>query len=100
MIEASALAEFAAIPAPTGQESARLEWLERRLSGGRGSLARDGAGNLVWRFGSDRPPSLLLMAHVDTVFAGLNEIEISRDGDALVGPGIGDNATAVITVIP
>ncbi|MBV9335509.1 MAG: M20/M25/M40 family metallo-hydrolase [Solirubrobacterales bacterium] len=98
MIDAAALAEFAEIPAPTGEESARLAWLERRLSAGPGSLTRDAVGNLVWRFGSPRPPALLLMAHVDTVFAGLEKIEISREGDALVGPGIGDNAAAVIAV--
>jgi tripeptide aminopeptidase len=99
MIEAQELAEFAAIPAPTGAEDARLQWLEDRLSSLPGSRARDGVGNLVWRFGSGRP-ELLLMAHVDTVFAGMKTIDIRReDGHHLVGPGVGDNAAAVMAVI-
>jgi tripeptide aminopeptidase len=99
VIDAGELAEFAAIPAPTGSESARLDWLESRLSSSTGTLERDEVGNLIWRFGPSGPPALLLMAHVDTVFAGVDSIEIHRDGDTLVGPGVGDNATAVMTVI-
>jgi tripeptide aminopeptidase len=99
VIDAADLAEFAAIPAPTGCEGARLAWLEKRLSGVGGSLARDGVGNLVWRAGSSGAPKLLVMAHVDTVFAGMKEIHIVREGDDLVGPGIGDNATAVMAAV-
>lgn len=97
-IDADLLAEFAAIPAPTGAEAARLRWLEQRLSGRPGERCRDGVGNLVWRFGPRRP-GLLVMAHVDTVFEGIDTITIKRDGQQLIGPGIGDNATAVMTVI-
>jgi tripeptide aminopeptidase len=100
VIDVDELAEFAALPAPTGAEEPRLAWLEQRLSGCGGSLSRDEVGNLLWRFGSfTGSPGLLLMAHVDTVFAGLDRIEISREGDDLVGPGVGDNATAVMAVI-
>ncbi len=97
MIDADELARFTAIPAPTGSEEARLGWLEERLAGGAGSLARDEAGSLLWRFGGS--PELLVMAHVDTVFHGLDAIEVVRDGEELVGPGVGDNAAAVMTVI-
>ena len=61
---ADALAE---IPAPTGSEQARIEWLEQRLAARARRRSRDAAGNLIWRFG-DEAPGLLLMAHVDTVF--------------------------------
>lgn len=100
MIDAVELAEFASLPAATGNEEARIRWLEERLSGAGGSLARDDVGNLVWRFGVvSGAPSLLLMAHVDTVFAGVDPIEVVRSGDELIGPGVGDNATAVMCVI-
>lgn len=98
MIDAEELAEFTAIPAPTGTEDARLAWLEERLSERPGERRRDEVGNLVWRFGTGRP-RLLLMAHVDTVFAGLDTIEIIRENGELVGPGVGDNAAAVMAVI-
>lgn len=97
MIDPDELARFTAIPAPTGNEDARIRWLEDRLVGGAGSLGRDEVGNLLWRFGGS--PELLVMAHVDTVFHGLDAIEVVRDGDELVGPGVGDNAAAVMTVI-
>jgi tripeptide aminopeptidase len=99
VIDADELAGFVAIPAATGNEEARIAWLERRLSGLPGSLARDEVGNLIWRFGPSGPPELLLMAHVDTVFHGLDTIDVVREGDSLVGPGVGDNAAAVMTVI-
>lgn len=99
MIDPAELAEFASIPAPTGSEEARLRWLQDRLSALDGSLDRDAVGNLVWRSGSSGVPKLLVMAHVDTVFAGVDEIRIAREGDDLVGPGIGDNATAVMAMV-
>jgi tripeptide aminopeptidase len=98
VIDADELAAFAAIPAPTGAEDARLAWLEQRLSGAPGHRYRDSAGNLVWRFG-DGPPELLVMAHVDTVFAAETSLVFTREGDWLVGPGVGDNATAVIATV-
>jgi tripeptide aminopeptidase len=98
MIDAEELAGFAAIPAPTGAEHERLGWLERRLGAAPGSRRRDAAGNLIWSFADGRP-QLLVMAHVDTVFDAGTELRFERDGDALVGPGVGDNATAVMAVV-
>ena len=95
MIDVDELARFAAIPAPTGAEEARLQWLQQRLSRAPGTRRRDDSGNLIWSFGEGRP-ELLLMAHVDTVFAAATELAFTRDGDDLIGPGVGDNATAVI----
>jgi tripeptide aminopeptidase len=98
VIDVDELAAFAAVPAPTGAEDARLEWLERRLDGAPGARRRDGAGNLIWSFGEGRP-ELLVMAHVDTVFDAGTELRFERDGDFLVGPGVGDNATAVMATV-
>ena len=97
MIDPDELARFTAIPAPTGSEDARIRWLEERLVGLPGSLGRDEVGNLLWRFGDSL--KLLLMAHVDTVFAGVEDIEVVRSGDELIGPGVGDNAAAVMSLI-
>ena len=92
------LVELATIPAPTGSEGARLEWLERRLAGAPGQRQRDAVGNLVWRLGSGRP-TLALFAHVDTVFGpDVDHAPVERDG-WLHGPGIGDNAAAVATAV-
>jgi tripeptide aminopeptidase len=100
VIDADELARFTAVPAPTGSEEARIAWLEHRLSEQPGSLERDEVGNLVWRFGdATESPEVLLMAHVDTVFHGLDVIDVVHSDGALVGPGVGDNAAAVMTVV-
>jgi acetylornithine deacetylase/succinyl-diaminopimelate desuccinylase-like protein len=98
VIDVSELAAFAAVPAPTGVEEARVAWLEQRLDGAPGVRRRDAVGNLVWSFGEDRA-ELLVMAHVDTVFDADTPLRFERDGDFLVGPGVGDNATAVMATV-
>jgi len=89
------LLELAAVPAPTFAEEARLEWLDRRLSRAPGRRHRDGAGNLIWAWGEGRP-RVLVAAHVDTVFPAETELRLEQDGPWLTGPGIGDNAAAVV----
>ncbi len=98
MVDHDELIEFASIPAPTGAEQQRIDWLVDRLQGVPGEREVDAAGNLVCRFGGDRP-QLLVMAHVDTVFGPEVALEIRRDGGELVGPGVGDNAAAVMAVV-
>ncbi len=98
MIDVEELVTFAAVPAPTGAEDQRLAWLERRLSGARGRRHRDAVGNLIWSF-ADGQPELLVMAHVDTVFDASTELRFEREEDELVGPGVGDNATAVMALV-
>ncbi len=100
MFDVEALRTFTAIAAPTGAEDERVGWLERRLEGAAGVRERDGVGNLIWRgAGSHGPPEALVMAHVDTVFPADTPLGIERRGGDLVGPGIGDNAAAVIAVV-
>jgi Acetylornithine deacetylase/Succinyl-diaminopimelate desuccinylase and related deacylases len=98
MTRADEIAALAAIPAPTGAEDARLRWIEQRIAHLPGTRERDAVGNLVWRFTPDSP-ELLVMVHVDTVFDDATPLAIRRDGDDLVGPGVGDNAAAVLTLI-
>ena len=92
------LLALARIPAPTFDEGERVAWLERRLADAQGRRSVDAAGNLIWRFGDGRP-RLLVLAHVDTVFARSEPHEPRREGGRLVGPGIGDNAAAVICAV-
>jgi acetylornithine deacetylase/succinyl-diaminopimelate desuccinylase-like protein len=92
------IVEITRIAAPTFAEEPRIEWIERRLRGSVGSRRRDAAGNLLWIWG-DGPPKLLLTAHVDTVFPAEIPLEVRAEGDRLSGPGVGDNAAAIATVI-
>ena len=90
--------ELAAIPAPTFAEEARLDWLEERLRPQPGERFHDGAGNLVWQWGGGRP-ELAVLAHVDTVFSAETPLTFRREDGRLIGPGIGDNAAAVVVTL-
>ena len=87
--------ELAAIPAPTFAEDVRLDWLEKLLTTQPGRRFRDGAGNLVWQWG-DGQAELAILAHVDTVFPAETPLAFRREDGRLTGPGIGDNAAAVV----
>jgi tripeptide aminopeptidase len=92
------LIALARVPAPTFDEGERIAWLQERLADVPGERTVDSAGNLIWRFDGVRP-RLLLLAHVDTVFARDVPHEPRIDGDRIVGPGIGDNAVAVVCAV-
>ena len=92
------LLALARVPAPTFDEGERIAWLQERLAEAPGRPVPDAAGNLIWRFGEGRP-RVLLLAHVDTVFAREVVHEPRIDGDRLRGPGVGDNAAAVVCAV-
>lgn len=86
-------ARFCEIPAPPFQERARGEALRRAFQdAGLQNVRVDRAGNVL----GDRPgltprPRLVLAAHLDTVFPEGTNVSVSRQGEVLRGPGIGDN---------
>jgi acetylornithine deacetylase/succinyl-diaminopimelate desuccinylase-like protein len=92
------LLALARVPAPTFDEGDRIAWLQRRLASAPGRRDVDDAGNLIWRFG-EHPPHLLVLAHVDTVFARDLPHEPQIVGERAIGPGIGDNAAAVVCAV-
>ncbi len=88
------------VPAPTGSEQARANfvaslWRERNYT-----PEIDAVGNVYIRRGkkSERPV-LMLLAHTDTVFPATVSIAVTRDGDILRGPGIGDNSLSIAAMI-
>lgn len=89
-----------AVPAPTGQEQARADfvaalWRERGYT-----PEIDAVSNVYVRRGHHPgAPLLMLLAHIDTVFPAETPLTIRRDGDYLYGPGIGDNCSSVATMI-
>jgi len=89
---------LARVPAPTFDEGERVAWLQERLAGVPGERTVDAAGNLIWRFDGVRP-RVLVLAHLDTVFARDVPHEPHIEGDRIIGPGIGDNAAAVICAV-
>jgi acetylornithine deacetylase/succinyl-diaminopimelate desuccinylase-like protein len=88
------------VPAPTGSEQERAEfvaslWRERGYT-----PEIDPLGNVYIRRGhQEHRPVLMLLAHTDTVFPRSTPISVTRDGDILRGPGIGDNSLSVAAMI-
>jgi acetylornithine deacetylase/succinyl-diaminopimelate desuccinylase-like protein len=89
-----------AVPAPTGNERERAEfvamlWRERGYN-----PEIDAVNNVYVRRGNHPgAPVLMLLAHIDTVFPIETSITIRREGDFLYGPSIGDNSASVAAMI-
>jgi tripeptide aminopeptidase len=88
--------ELAEIPAPTGLEDARREraatwWLED----GWDDVRTDEVGNLWARVRRGEGSSVVICAHLDTVFDDTVDHRVRWDGDILRGPGVGDDSVGV-----
>jgi tripeptide aminopeptidase len=92
--------EIAQIAAPTGAERQRASWVADRL-GDAGLRARlDDEGNVVARAaGAYADTPVVVCAHLDTVFPAETRLEIRRDGQRIVGPGICDNGRGLAVML-
>jgi len=99
-VVAELAARICAVPAPTGNEWQRAEFVAT-LFRERGYAADiDTVGNVYARRGKiGKGPLLLLLAHTDTVFPPDTPLTIQRAGDILCGPGIGDNSVHVAALL-
>jgi acetylornithine deacetylase/succinyl-diaminopimelate desuccinylase-like protein len=95
---------IAAVPSPTGDESAKSILVERLFASAGLSPERDDLGDVVGTIPGRLTPAagasrLLIAAHIDTVFPIDTPLEITRSTDRLAGPGVGDNSIAVAAAI-
>lgn len=93
---------FCEVPAPPFNERARAALLRREFeAAGLTNVRLDRAGNLL----GDRPgmstrgPSVVVAAHLDTVFPEGTDVRVTRNGAVLRGPGIGDNCRGLAVLI-
>ena len=88
------------VPAPTGNERQRAEfvaslWRERGYA-----PEIDEISNVYVRRGKrNTGPILMFLAHIDTVFPANTPINVTRAGNILRGPSIGDNSLSVAAMI-
>jgi acetylornithine deacetylase/succinyl-diaminopimelate desuccinylase-like protein len=89
------------IPAPTFQEARRAEHVRNRMQRlGLGDPQMDEAGNVISELpGAAARPTVVLTAHLDTVFGPDVPVAVARDGDRLRAPGIGDNSVALASLL-
>lgn len=92
--------ELCGIPAPSGQEEKRAEFIKTWLimQGGE-NVTIDSANNVLCPVGCDGKNDIVLfMAHTDTVFPDTEPMPFVNDGTYLHSPGVGDD-TACLAVL-
>jgi acetylornithine deacetylase/succinyl-diaminopimelate desuccinylase-like protein len=92
---------FCEVPAPPFKETARGELLKREFTQlGLQNIRVDRAGNVLGDRPGDAPhPRLVLSAHLDTVFPEETNVKVTRRGQRLEGPGIGDNCRGLAVLV-
>jgi tripeptide aminopeptidase len=89
------------IPAPTFQEQKRAEHFKQRFTElGLKNVRIDAIGNVICeRPGAGGGPTLVLAAHLDTVFPEGTDVKVKRNGSVLSGPGIGDDCRGLAVIL-
>ncbi len=88
------------VPSPTFGEEMRVRLLEDRFAMcGLDNCSTDEVGNALGILpGSDGEENILVVAHVDSLFAETVDHTINVQPDKVTGPGVGDNALGVATL--
>lgn len=89
------------IPAPPYKEEQRGQELKRLFTNmGLQNVRVDKAGNVIGvRPGVSAHPNLVFAAHLDTVFPEGTNVSVTRDGNILKGPGIGDDCRGLAVML-
>lgn len=93
---------FARIPAPDYRAPQRAALLLDLLrAAGLEGVHQDAAGNVLARLHGTAPAesAVVLSAHLDTVFPGLDSILVEREGTILRGPGVADDAAGLAAMV-
>ncbi len=89
-----------AIPAPTFDEKTRALFLQNAFEEAElEDIQLDHVGNLLGRIRGGSKPPLIISAHLDTVFPADTQLDSKRTEDRISGPGIGDNAIGLATLV-
>ncbi len=98
------LAMLAQIPAPTGEEAQRTQYiLDRFVAAGLPEAGPDEAGNAVGFLpGKSGRRTVMLVAHLDTPIPKDADHNVFVQADRIVGAGVADNSlgVAVMSMIP
>ncbi|OBV12639.1 M20/M25/M40 family metallo-hydrolase [Erythrobacter dokdonensis] len=88
-------------PAPPFKEAERAALFADMLrDAGLADVSIDEEGNVIaLRPGSAEGPVFVVSAHLDTVFPEDTPITVTRDGDRLMAPGIGDDSLGLASIL-
>ncbi|MBS1811367.1 MAG: M20/M25/M40 family metallo-hydrolase [Acidobacteria bacterium] len=89
------------IPAPFFKEEARAAYYKQRFAEvGLKNVRIDKEGNVIGeRPGTSSDTTLVLAAHLDTVFPEGTDVKVKREGNILRGPGIGDDCRGLAVIL-
>jgi acetylornithine deacetylase/succinyl-diaminopimelate desuccinylase-like protein len=88
------------IPAPTFQEEERAKYLESSFkAAGLIDVERDEISNVFGRIKGGDLGTLVVSAHLDTVFSQDTLLEVKQRENRLIGPGVGDNALGLAALV-
>lgn len=92
--------EIQRIPSPTFEEQDRACFVRDRFArAGLHDVGIDHVGNVLGRCGGAAERATVVSAHLDSVFPREQISPARRDGQRLIGPGIGDNALGIAALI-
>ena len=89
------------IPAPPFKEQTRAAYYKQRFTElGLKNVRIDQEGNVIGeRPGISNETTLVLAAHLDTVFPEGTDVKVKRTGNVLSGPGIGDDCRGLAVIL-
>ena len=88
------------IPAPSFDEEDRAAAVKDLLAAEGLAIHTDKIGNVIGELrGSNEREIVLIAAHLDTVFPSGTPVEVRREGDRMVAPGISDNGTGLAALV-
>ena len=100
------------IPAPTGEEQNRAQYVQRELAAIGLQVRTDEVGNVIAQHPDSSPNPIVLSAHLDTVFGPEQSVVVARPGDRnpyrnseivpeheFHAPGISDAAAGLVAML-
>ena len=92
--------ELCKIPAPSGLEDERAEYIKNYLIDlGYKDAYIDSAKNVIWKLDGESSDYTLFMAHTDTVFPDLEPLPYEDDGTLIKCPGVCDDTVCVAIIL-
>jgi len=93
-------ARLTEIPAPSFQEEKRAAAVKELLADEGLKVRSDKIGNVIGEMtGTNEKEIVLVTAHLDTVFPVETEIQVKREGERMLAPGISDNGTGLAALV-
>lgn len=89
------------MPAPSTKEQARARYIEAEMRKlGLADIRVDDFSNVSGvRKGTGGGPTVVFVAHTDTVFPAGTNVKVRRDGNTLRAPGVGDDTSNLMAVL-